>query len=93
MKADPPLTNGDFKSKIERVKAASKRLKAASKEYMTLVKKQNIPILDIGLTDKPGKGNLSWNVLSYNPAEKKAIDFYKTQTKKLKTARTKHNKK
>jgi len=93
MKADPPLTNGNFKSKIERVKAANKRLKAASKEYMTQVKKQNIPILDIGLTDKPGQGNLSVNVLSYNPAEKKAIDFYKTQTKKLKTAREKTKKK
>jgi len=76
----------NFKNKSEKVKTATRK-------YVDEVKKQNIPILDIGLTDKPGKGNLSWNVLSYNPAEKKAIDFYKAQTKKLKTARTKYNKK
>jgi hypothetical protein len=86
MKPDPPLTNGDFKSKIERVKTATKK-------YVDEVKKQNIPILDIGLTDKPGQGNISMNVLSYNPAEKEAIKKIQNVTQRINTAKAKLNKK
>jgi hypothetical protein len=86
MKPDPPLTNGNLKSKIERVKTATRK-------YVDEVNKQNIPILNIGLTDKPGKGNLSMNVLSYNPAEKEAIAKIKSLTERISTARKKINKK
>lgn len=86
MKPDPPLTNGDFKSKIERVKTATKK-------YVDEVKKQNIPILNIGLTDKPGQGNISMNVLSYNPAEKEAVKKIQNVTQRINKAKAKLNKK
>tara|TARA_R100000781_G_C4059386_1_gene120471 strand:+ start:705 stop:980 length:276 start_codon:yes stop_codon:yes gene_type:complete len=76
----------NFKNKSEKVKTATRK-------YVDEVKKQNIPLLDIGLTDKPGKGNLSWNVLSYNPAEKEAIAKIKSLTERISTARKKFNKK
>ena len=82
MKPDPPLSKGNLKSKIQRVKTATKN-------YVNEVKKQNIPILNIGLTDKPGQGNLSWNVLSYNPAEKEAVTKIKSLTERISTARKK----
>ena len=87
MKPDPPLTNGDFKSKIERVKTATKK-------YVDEVKKQKIDLFKVSLFGEgSGKGLDLSKTISYNPAEKKAVAKIKSLTERINTARKKINKK
>ena len=77
----------------EKFKAASKKFKKAHKKHEAEVDKENISILDIGITDKSGQGNLSMNVFSYNPAEEPAIRLYEGFKDRFKESTKKLNKK
>tara|TARA_R110002012_G_scaffold283478_2_gene473864 strand:+ start:391 stop:741 length:351 start_codon:yes stop_codon:yes gene_type:complete len=78
---------------VEKFKVANKKFKEAHKKHETEVAKKNVSILDIGITDKPGQGNLSVNVFSYNPEKKPAEKLYKDLAKKFTKSTKKLNKK
>ena len=87
MKPDPPLTNGDFKSKIERVKTATKK-------YVDEVKKQKIDLFKVSLFGEgSGKGLDLSKTISYNPAEKEAVKKIQNVTQRINKAKAKLNKK
>ena len=87
MKPDPPLTNGNFKSKIERVKTATKK-------YVDEVKKQKIDLFKVSLFGEgSGKGLDLSKTISYNPAEKEAVKKIQNVTQRINKAKSKLNKK
>ena len=87
MKPDPPLTNGDFKSKIERVKTATKK-------YVDEVKKQKIDLFKVSLFwEGSGKDLDLSKTISYNPAEKEAVKKIQNVTQRINKAKSKLNKK